>query len=111
MFPNLDFLASVEDDLRALTPVCASSVLIRLRELDASSREWCDRVVEMPSWRSLVTPESATRRDLCYFNDGGERQLFEMHARYTPGPGRIHFRLDAVQRRLRVAYVGPKLGI
>ena len=34
-----------------------------------------------------------------------------MAGRFTPGAGRVHFRLVPEQRSARVAYVGLKLGI
>jgi hypothetical protein len=36
--------------------------------------------------------------------------VFDLHARFTPGAGRLHFRLDPEPRRAVIAHVGRKLG-
>jgi hypothetical protein len=38
-------------------------------------------------------------------------RCFDLHARFTPGPGRIHLRLAAEGDRpaIVVGYIGPKL--
>jgi hypothetical protein len=63
-------------------------------------------------WRSRVTPESETRRHLCKFADfDGESRIFDLHGRFTPGEGRIYFRLVPQERTATIAYIGLKLGI
>ena len=65
-----------------------------------------------PAWRVRVTGEYSGRERLCWFEDlDGEWRLFEQHARFTPGEGRIHFRLDQPDQQIVVAYIGRKLGI
>lgn len=60
-----------------------------------------------------VTPESEGRKGLCNFMDlDGVVRCFDLHARFQPDPGRIHFRRVATggEGRLRIAYIGRKLG-
>jgi hypothetical protein len=62
-------------------------------------------------WKTKVTGESETRKSLCEFLDlDGAISIFELHARFTPGPGRIHFRLIPGDGIARVAYIGRKRG-
>jgi hypothetical protein len=59
--------------------------------------------------RSLV---ELTVFPLFIFTDlDGENRCFDLHARFTPGAGRIHFRLapDDAGPRLVIAHVGHKL--
>jgi len=115
LFPNLLFLPRVEAQFAALSRGSGAleSVLDRLLKLDGSVQEWDPHAQSSPTWGSLVTPEHEQRKPLCVFRDvDGIDRCFDLHARYTPGPGRIHFRLDAAaERRIIVAYVGRKIGI
>lgn len=114
LYPRLSFLDEVRRHLEGLEPEHLRQVLTRLGEIDDSVEEWAQRPEDsrspFPSWKTKVTPESTTRKSLCYFPEDGVRTLFELHARYTPGAGRIHFRMDHELSRVVVAYVGTKLG-
>jgi hypothetical protein len=87
----------------------------RLFELEHALRAWQDEPGQPhPRFPSKVTPESESRRPLCRFRDtdGVERE-FGDHMRFTPGAGRLHFRLEETSsgtRRAVVAHVGHKLG-
>jgi len=110
-FPQLDFLPRVADDLRDLRPDWIGPVANVLLNLQRTVADWQRQGTPMPAWRSKVSPESASREHLCQFEDlDGQRRLFEWHARFTPGPGRLHFRLVPESRTIRVAYIGRKLG-
>ena len=112
-YPGLEFLAGVEDHLRALGTGSAAvrQVHERLCELSASATAWKPAEAAFPTWASHVTPEGEQRKKLCLFTDiDGETRCFDLHARFTPGAGRIHFRLLPEVGRLRVAYVGAKIG-
>jgi hypothetical protein len=112
-YPSLQFLPCVEDQLRSLGPggAVVSQVHDRLCELNAAATEWDPACSPFPAWRSNVTPEGEQRKKLCMFtDDDGETRCFDLHARFTPGAGRIHFRLVPDSRALRVAHVGAKLG-
>jgi hypothetical protein len=113
VYPRLAFLDAVESQIGDLEAEALNQVLMRMAELDAAVEEWAQlREVDrphQPNWRTRVTPESETRRKKCFFVENGESRLFELHARYTPGAGRIHFRIDRPSMRIVVAYVGWKL--
>lgn len=114
LFPRLQFLPRVEDDLRGLPRFWVQPVCRRLAELDEAVNAWNpESEPEGPQWHSWVTGEHRQRRSQqCWFTDvDGERRLFDTHSRFTPGVGRVHFRLVAEERAVRVAYLGRKLGI
>jgi hypothetical protein len=113
LFPRLDFLPRVEGQLRALqaSNPWFGAVAQRLDELNAVLGDWDPTNTPEPQYRSRVTPEHAQRKRLCRFEDlDGEARVFDLHARFTPGAGRLHFRLDPENRRAVVAHVGRKLG-
>jgi hypothetical protein len=59
-----------------------------------------------------VTPEAQTRKRLCAFADlDGVERIFDLHGRFTPGEGRVYFRLVPDTRKAAVAHIGLKLGI
>lgn len=111
-FPDLTFLRRVEDDLLAFpsASMILEQIIKRLFELQEVVNEW-DPQVGLPNWRSKVTPDAVGRKKLCEFVDGeGEMRIYDWHARYTPGAGRIHFRLIPERRCIEIAYIGTKLG-
>jgi hypothetical protein len=113
LFPRIQFLPRVEDQLNNLVPghPWLNSVFDRLRELDSALETWDPTMASEPVWASKVTPEHESRKRLCVFNDmDGESRCFDSHARFTPGFGRIHFRLDGMNRKMIVAHVGEKIG-
>ena len=111
-YPNIVFHARVRAqlvNLGAASPAF-SQVVEKLAALQTSLSAWNGDGV--PDWGVHVTGEHSGREGLCWFDDlDGERRLFEQHARFTPGTGRIHFRLDGPDQRIVVAYIGRKLGI
>jgi hypothetical protein len=114
LFPRLDFLPRVEAQFRAILPghPWFAATIERLKELDAAVHSWDPTSASSPNWPCLVTPEHEMRKLLCKFADLDEVvRCFDLHARFTPGEGRIHFRLDAARRRAIIAHVGMKLGI
>ena len=77
-------------DLGAASPAF-SQVVEKLAALQDSLSGWNGD--GMPDWGVHVTGEHSGRERLCWFEDlDGEQRLFEQHARFTPGEGRIHFR-------------------
>ncbi|MGH3276606.1 MAG: hypothetical protein ACRDNZ_20045 [Streptosporangiaceae bacterium] len=38
-------------------------------------------------------------------------RTFDLHGRFTPGAGRVYFRLAPQDRQARIAHIGLKLGI
>ncbi|WP_139224972.1 hypothetical protein [Dokdonella immobilis] len=111
-FPSLDFLTRVEGDLRSLktNSLQLMQVVNRLFEIECAIASW-DPQIGLPEWKSKVTSEGEQRRHYCQFNSSaGQSEVYDWHARFTPGAGRIHFRMVPNARRAEVAYIGPKLG-
>lgn len=114
-FPHLQFLPRVRAQLKGLDSGSAvlSAVTQRMIELEIAVATWVGSGSAEPRWRSTITPESESRikEGKCTFLDDGVLHIFSQHARYTPGAGRIHFRLvkELDKHYLRVAHIGLKL--
>ncbi len=109
-FPNIRFLQRVESQIRDLPAAHPwfSAIMKRLLTLQKATERWDGRGA--PMFGIKISGEGEQRRRLCYWTDqDGVERLFDQHARFTPGPGRIHFRLDGANRRLVIAHVGRKL--
>ncbi len=114
LFPGVDFLDRVKDDLVGIKPKDPSLLQIhsRLRELSDAACHWHITHGASPVWHSKVTPESAQRKKLCFFtNKNGAAQCYDLHARFTPGAGRVHFAVNRPESspHITVAYIGSKL--
>jgi hypothetical protein len=118
VFPGLQFCVGVERqlerlDVRAhLRPVivCLQAINDYVARWQLTEREFSHH--EMAG----VSPESESRRkalghQITFQCPDGSTRLFSLHARYTPGAGRIHFLPDIEARRIVIGYVGPKVGI
>lgn len=110
LYPDLQFLPRVEGQLRDLIPEWVLPVANRLRTLQDAVGKWDPQKDAEPPWVH-VTPESEGRKKLCWFADGDARELFDLHARFTPGVGRVHLRLIHAERKVRIAHIGRKLGL
>ena len=111
MFTKLYFLPRATEQLIALDAKWVAPVAQALALMNRALVEW-PRDSSHPSWYTHVTAESQSRREqgLADFRDfDGVVRTFDTHARFTPGAGRIHFRLDAVTRTATVAHVGKKI--
>ena len=113
LYPYLAFLPAVEGHLAAISVAGAGLTQVhdKLRLLDDACGQWPTSAA-VPDWQSLVTREHEQRRHVCMFEDlDRTRRCFDWHARYTPDPGRIHFRLTSRSeaKRAVVAYIGRKL--
>lgn len=112
LYPNLQFLPAVREQLYSLRQDWILPVAHRLRTLDDAIAGWNPALTREPNWGTKITAEAEQRKLLCNFMDfDGTVRLFHMHARFTPDEGRIHFRLVAGERKARIAYIGLKLGI
>ena len=101
-----------EHDFRDLRPDWIRPVWRALMKLEHAVADWSADRLALPPWRSKVTPEFEGRAHLCRFFDiDGVERTFEWHARFTPGAGRLHFRLVSEDHTARVAYIGNKLGV
>ncbi|WP_327413380.1 hypothetical protein [Streptomyces sp. NBC_01233] len=110
LFPCLQFVPGVEENLRELPGVAVPNVRAELFRLNAAAEAWTPGESE-PAWAVRVVPESDTRinQGLCNFTDlDGSKQLFSLHVRYQPHQGRIHLRLITDEGKIRVGYIGRK---
>ena len=117
VFPHLTFGPDVEDHLAELNAGWLPTLVNRLAELDETAAEWVAVGGDAPPWKCKVTPESQSVRDYkkgkllearTFRAAGGERVLFEWHARFGSG-ARIHLRFDASAREIEIGYVGVHL--
>ena len=112
-YPNIAFTPAVESGIRKRPggDPAIPQIAAKLAKLQRVVAQW-EPGSGPPDWGIDVTPENAGRHKYCKFDDlDGTTRLFELHARFTPGENRIHFRLDGQERRIIVAYIGQKLGI
>ncbi|WP_413801412.1 hypothetical protein [Streptomyces iranensis] len=111
-FPRLQFLPRVREDLERLELKWFIQVRGLLARLEESASLWDPTVNAVPLWQGAkITPEHEQRKRLCRFRDlDGTDQCFDLHGRFTPGAGRLHFRLVPADAALRIAYIGPKRG-
>jgi hypothetical protein len=111
-FPRLRFLARVEAQVRALKSGTPELIAInqRLWEIQTALAEWDFAAEPLPRFRTKVTPEHEQRRDKFNFADtDGRIRCFDMHARYTPGAGRIHLWCDRANGTASIAHIGQKV--
>lgn len=112
LFPQLQFLPRVKDNLYELRLDWVVQAAYELRRLNDAIEDWDPRQTREPTWRSKVTPEAEQRKRLCAFEDfDGNVRIFHLHGRLTPGHGRVYFRLVPEERKARIAHIGLKLGI
>ncbi|MEU8271953.1 hypothetical protein AB0B89_32960 [Sphaerisporangium sp. NPDC049002] len=112
LYPSLLFLPQTEQQFSELRLDWVVPAAQELRRIDHAIGDWDPQRTREPTWRSNVTPEGETRRRLCKFKDfDGIPRVFDLHGRFTPGHGRVYFRLDPQTGKAIVAHVGLKLGI
>lgn len=110
-FPSLRFLPRTEQQLLSLR--CGSPELqainLKLWQLERAAQDWSENT-PLPSFSSKVTPEHKQRQKLCQFESSSYGvQSFDLHARFTPGAGRIHIWCNSKDRTIEVGHIGDKL--
>ncbi len=109
-FGHLRFLPRVEGDLRGLPADWLKPVAEELLRLEEAISAWRPAQSRFPTWQTKITPEGETRKRICVFTDlDGVERVFDLHARFTPRAGRLHFRLDPASSTAVVAYIGLKM--
>ena len=113
-FPNLVFGPDVQDNLTESANLL-STIVGKLKALDASARDWFDRGGPAPTWKTKVTSESQAvmtnptlREERRFRSHLGTREIFEWHARFGSN-GRIHLRFDPRIRHVEIGYIGRHL--
>jgi hypothetical protein len=112
VFPRLLFLPRVQEQVSsvALGSERLTSIFQALTKLNRAMGEWDRDAEAFPQWGIRVTPEHEQRKRLCFFDDlDGSSRCFDLHARFNPAPGRIHFRIREEDEVLVIAHIGPKL--
>ncbi|MEV0845924.1 hypothetical protein AB0J21_08585 [Streptomyces sp. NPDC049954] len=111
-FPSLRFLPKVQQELEALQRPAFLQARGLLARLEESAARWDPTETAVPLWQGAkITPEHEQRKRLCFFSDAnGNRRCYDWHGRFTPGAGRLHFRLLAAEGKLEIGYLGPKIG-
>lgn len=112
LFPLLRFLDRTEDQISSLLTGTAElhAVCDKLSKLQTAAREWDTSREALPKFRSHVTPEHTRRKNFCFFNNiSGDRECFDLHARFTPGAGRIHIWCNSPEGTIEIAHIGQKL--
>jgi len=112
LFPNLRFLPRTEVQIRLFKAgeLRFLSAANALMDLELAVASWDAVVDAQPKFLSKITPEGETRRKKFKFLDlSGDERYFDMHSRYTPGAGRVHFWLDRAQRQAQIAHIGEKV--
>lgn len=112
-FPGLRFLPRVEKDFAALEG-SGAPFLRAIAALDALVNDVASWKIDSawPDFSAKASPESEQRQKLCLVSDDatGKEELFDWHTRFTGAfAGRVHFKVDAANKSIVVAYVGSKL--
>ncbi len=111
VFPNLRFVPSVEQNLKALGLVQFQQAVRKLIQLQTSAENWLER----PVYTIDVRPESEATMNkfgnLRKFRDGsGNIHVYELHSTVADG-FRAHFREVTEQNVLEIGYIGPHLKV
>ena len=115
LLPHLSFGLDVEAQIAGIDEAEFRLILGRLRELDATAKEWKQQETSLPRWRSYITPESESAKKnpkvvsaRTFKDDAGAATFFEWHARFGGG-GRIHILFEKVGHKITVGYCGNHL--
>ncbi len=115
-FPHLVFCKDVEGQVSSFTGAEPEfhAVVKRLYEMETFCSNWDTGIFSVENLPSKVTSESESRiskfkRELTFNCPDGEERMFPLHARFTPGAGRIHFLPDNSKKIIYIGYIGPKI--
>ena len=110
LYPHLEFLSRTETQLGELDPRWVVPVRRSLERLEAATQEWDPGSDPRAGVAEQGDTGGRDPQAVCRFADtDGEQRTFHLHARFTPGAGRIHFRLIGDTGRIRIAHVGGKI--
>jgi hypothetical protein len=116
LFPSLEFCEDVCKQMQSLgsgNPMLRQ-VVKRLFELEESCKIWTDGAFELNSLPCKASPESETRlqqfrQQLTFRCPDGEKRIFSLHVRMTPGAWRLHFSTELGPGKIIIGYVGSKI--
>ena len=113
-FPNLIFCHSVEKQIEYLNNSHPQfrQICNHLFDFQSYASTWVVGDFDYTKIGRKITPESDTRENsssLYILCPDGEKRLFSLHSRYTPGAGRIHIYPDTQNRKIYIGYIEHKL--
>ena len=115
LFSSLEFCDRVSQQIQSLTdPKMLRQVVRKLFELDELSKNWTDGALNLDNLPSKASPESESRlkqlRDQLNIQClDGEKRIFSLHIRMTPGAWRLHFCTELGPGKIIIGYIGPKI--
>jgi hypothetical protein len=116
VFPFLRFSPDILDRIQYLTPRSQffQQAMMRLLEINKYCESWDGKEFSIAECIPNVTPESKSTMQAhgdkrLFKDDTGQLLICEWHARFTPGPGRIHFCRMKDTNTLFIGYLGLKL--
>lgn len=116
LFPNLEFCEEVYKQINYLDnrkPIFRQ-LIKKLFELEESSKNWTDGAFKLETLASKASVESQSRlrqfdSELSFMCSDGEKRLFSLHVRITPGAWRLHFCTELGPGKIIVGYIGSKI--
>lgn len=116
LFPNLEFCENVSQQIQSLSPSnpMRRQVVKRLFELEEYCKSWSSGHFNLDNLPSKATPESETRlqqfrEQLTFKCPDGEKRIFSLHLRMTPGVWRLHFSVELGPGKIIIGYIGAKI--
>ncbi|MBI6136423.1 hypothetical protein JEQ04_00930 [Serratia plymuthica] len=113
LFGNIRFLNNAMDGINNFRNDRDSlkNIFSCLLSIDFSVRKWRSSALPAPEFGIKITPEHEKRKALCIFKDENDNKeyTFDLHARFTPNDGRIHFLYKDKSEACVVAYIGRKI--
>jgi hypothetical protein len=116
LFPRIRFCGGAENQIAALAagnPYLAQ-LLKKIEGFAIVAATWEQGAFPLKDLPFLTSPETKVTlekysRERTFLCPDGEKRVFDLHARLTPGAWRLHFYPDPNSRTVWIAYVGPKL--
>lgn len=116
LFPRLEFCEDVGKQIQSLGigNSMLRMVVKRLFELEDYCKSWRTGAFNSDNLPSKATPESESRlrqfeQELTFKCPDGEKRLFSLHVRITPGAWRLHFSVELGPGKIIIGYIGPKI--
>jgi hypothetical protein len=116
LFPSLEFCENVSQQIQSLSPSnpMLRQVVKRLFELEDYCKSWSSGSFNLDNLPSKATPESETRlqqfrQQLTFRCPDGEKRIFSLHVRMTPGAWRLHFSVELGPEKIIIGYIGSKI--
>jgi len=116
LFPSLQFCEDLGTQMQSIAAgnPMLRQVVKRLFELEDYCKSWTAGSFNSDSLPSKASPESESRlqqfrQQLTFKCPDGEKRLFNLHVRMTPGALRLHFSVELGPGKIIIGYMGPKI--